>query len=171
VSARGPGDGACGAGRFCVPRGRLAVVTGPASGSIDESEARARTERASVRKQAQGRSKRGALLIGCCLGDGGSKDGPGRKLSNVATVQGNGDLRVGKAYTAQLGLQPGDEFEIKLGRKQVRLVPVGGEEGTEGSRPAQGIDAGHSLSAQSPLKNVSTRLLITPTRKPKKPLI
>lgn len=27
-----------------------------------------------------------------------------------------------------LGLKPGDEFEIKLGRKQVRLVPVGGEE-------------------------------------------
>jgi hypothetical protein len=27
--------------------------------------------------------------------------------------------------------QPGDEFEIKLGRKQVRLVPVGGEEGEE----------------------------------------
>jgi hypothetical protein len=26
-----------------------------------------------------------------------------------------------------LGLQPGDEFEIKLGRKQIRLVPAGGE--------------------------------------------
>jgi hypothetical protein len=38
---------------------------------------------------------------------------------------------VGKAYTALLGLKPGDEFEIKLGRKQVRLVPVGGEEGEE----------------------------------------
>jgi hypothetical protein len=24
-----------------------------------------------------------------------------------------------------LGLKPGDEFEIKLGRKQVRLVPAG----------------------------------------------
>jgi hypothetical protein len=35
----------------------------------------------------------------------------------------------------------------------------------------EGIDGGHSLPAQSPLKNVSTRLLITPTRKPKKPLI
>jgi hypothetical protein len=45
----------------------------------------------------------------------------------VATVQGNGNLLVGKAYTAQLGLQPGDEFEIKLGRKQVRLVPVGSD--------------------------------------------
>jgi hypothetical protein len=35
---------------------------------------------------------------------------------------------VGKAYTALLGLQPGDEFEIKLGRKQIKLIPVGGEE-------------------------------------------
>ena len=32
---------------------------------------------------------------------------------------------VGKAYTAQLGLKPGDEFEIKLGRKQIQLIPLG----------------------------------------------
>ncbi|MEC7896610.1 MAG: AbrB family transcriptional regulator [Cyanobacteriota bacterium] len=50
----------------------------------------------------------------------------GRKLSYVATVQGDGNLLIGKAYTAMLDLQPGDEFEIKLGRKQIRLVPVGG---------------------------------------------
>jgi hypothetical protein len=50
----------------------------------------------------------------------------GRKLSYVATVQGNGNLLVGKAYTAILDLHPGDEFEIKLGRKQIRLIPAGG---------------------------------------------
>ena len=49
----------------------------------------------------------------------------GRKLSYVATVQGNGNLLIGKAYTALLDLMPGDEFEIKLGRKQIRLTPVG----------------------------------------------
>jgi hypothetical protein len=32
---------------------------------------------------------------------------------------------VGKAYTALLDLKPGDEFEIKLGRKQIRLAPLG----------------------------------------------
>jgi hypothetical protein len=32
---------------------------------------------------------------------------------------------VGKAYTAMLDLKPGDEFEIKLGRKQIRLIPAG----------------------------------------------
>lgn len=43
-------------------------------------------------------------------------------------MQGNGNLLIGKAYTALLNLQPGDEFEIKLGRKQIRLVPVGGSD-------------------------------------------
>jgi hypothetical protein len=31
---------------------------------------------------------------------------------------------VSKFYTAQLGIEPGDEFEIKLGRKQIRLAPI-----------------------------------------------
>ena len=52
----------------------------------------------------------------------------GRKLSYTATVQGNGNLLIGKAYTAMLDLKPGDEFEIKLGRKQIRLVPLGSED-------------------------------------------
>ena len=48
----------------------------------------------------------------------------GRKLSYIATVQGNGNLLIGKAYTALLDLKVGDEFEIKLGRKQIRLLPT-----------------------------------------------
>ena len=65
---------------------------------------------------------------GMTLGDGGGKvrGKAGRSLSYVTKVQFNGNLLVGKAYTAQLGLKPGDEFEIKLGRKQIKLVPVGG---------------------------------------------
>ena len=67
---------------------------------------------------------------GVSLGEGGSRSdkGPGRQLSYATKVLFNGNLLVGKAYTAMLGLKPGDEFEIKLGRKQVRLVPVGAEE-------------------------------------------
>jgi hypothetical protein len=67
---------------------------------------------------------------GVSLGDGGGKGvgKGGRKLSYVTKVQFNGNLLVGKAYTALLDLKPGDEFEIKLGRKQIRLVPVGGED-------------------------------------------
>ena len=70
---------------------------------------------------------------GVSLGDGGGKGKGkgGRKLSYTATVQANGNLLVGKAYTAMLDLQPGDEFEIKLGKKQIRLVPVGGSDEEE----------------------------------------
>ena len=51
-----------------------------------------------------------------------------RDRSYIAKVQGNGNLLVGKAYTAMLGLEPGAEFEIKLGKKAIRLMPVGGSE-------------------------------------------
>ncbi len=57
-------------------------------------------------------------------GPGGVGKG-GRKLSYIATVQGNGNLLIGKAYTALLDLKAGDDFEIKLGRKQIRLIPSG----------------------------------------------
>ncbi|MCX5937113.1 MAG: AbrB family transcriptional regulator [Cyanobium sp. LacPavin_0920_WC12_MAG_62_9] len=67
---------------------------------------------------------------GVSLGDPGAKGKgkAGRSLSYVATVQGNGNLLVGKAYTALLELNPGDEFEIKLGRKQIKLIPSGTED-------------------------------------------
>jgi hypothetical protein len=70
---------------------------------------------------------------GFSLGEGGGnvKGKAGRSLSYVAKVQFNGNLLVGKAYTGLLDLKPGDEFEIKLGRKQIRLVPVGGADEEE----------------------------------------
>ena len=60
------------------------------------------------------------------VGGAGGVGKGGRKLSYVATVQGNGNLLIGKAYTTLLDLKPGDEFDIKLGRKQIRLTPIGG---------------------------------------------
>jgi len=45
------------------------------------------------------------------------------KLSYIATVQA-WNLLVGRP-TLLLEPKPGDEFELKLGRKQIRLVPVG----------------------------------------------
>jgi hypothetical protein len=58
-------------------------------------------------------------------GSSGGKCRPGRSLSFATKVQFDGNLLVGKAYTAQLGLQPGDEFEIKLGGEQIKLIPLG----------------------------------------------
>jgi hypothetical protein len=64
--------------------------------------------------------------------DGGHGKGKaGRSLSYVAKVQFNGNLLVGKAYTGLLDLKPGDEFEIKLGKKQIRLVPSGASDDEE----------------------------------------
>ena len=65
---------------------------------------------------------------GVDLGGTGKVGKGGRKLSYTTKIQFNGNLLVGKAYTAMLDLKPGDEFEIKLGRKQIRLVPVGGSD-------------------------------------------
>ena len=65
---------------------------------------------------------------GIDLGAGAGVGKGGRKLSYATKVQGNGNLLVGKAYTAMLDLNAGDEFEIKLGKKAIRLIPVGGSE-------------------------------------------
>lgn len=70
--------------------------------------------------------------VGFANGKSASKNG--RRLSYLTKVQFNGNLLIGKAYTALLDLQPGDEFEIKLGRKQIRLIPAGSEDLEEGGQ-------------------------------------
>lgn len=76
---------------------------------------------------------------GVNLTSGGAAIGKGgRKLSYVATVQGNGNLLIGKAYTALLNLEPGDEFEIKLGKKAIRLLPTG--DAAAHSDAAEGVE-------------------------------
>jgi hypothetical protein len=65
---------------------------------------------------------------GVSLGEpsGKGKGRRGRQLTYHTKVQFNGNLMVGRAYTVQLDFKPGDEFEIKLGRKQIKLIPLGG---------------------------------------------
>ncbi|ATS18600.1 AbrB family transcriptional regulator [Synechococcus sp. PCC 6717] len=48
----------------------------------------------------------------------------GRSASYRITVQANGNLLIGSAYTKQMNLKPGDEFEISLGRKHIHLKQV-----------------------------------------------
>ena len=48
----------------------------------------------------------------------------GRKASYRITVQSNGNLLIGSAYTKQMGLKPGDVFEITVGRKHIHLKQV-----------------------------------------------
>jgi hypothetical protein len=58
----------------------------------------------------------------------------GRSASYRITVQSNGNLLIGSAYTKQMNLKPGDEFEISLGRKHIRLKQLDlDEEGLDDS--------------------------------------
>lgn len=69
---------------------------------------------------------------GLSFGSGSAGIGKGgRKLSYIARVQGNGNLLIGKAYTEILDLQPGDNFQIKLGKKVIRLIPEGASDDGE----------------------------------------
>jgi hypothetical protein len=52
----------------------------------------------------------------------------GRSASYQISVQSNGNLLIGAAYTKQMGLNPGDEFEISLGRKHIHLKQVDADE-------------------------------------------
>ncbi|MBV9385378.1 MAG: AbrB family transcriptional regulator [Chroococcidiopsidaceae cyanobacterium CP_BM_ER_R8_30] len=52
----------------------------------------------------------------------GTKDGRGREASYRVSVHKNGSIVIGANYTQSMGLQPGDEFEIKLGYKHIRLI-------------------------------------------------
>jgi hypothetical protein len=48
----------------------------------------------------------------------------GRSASYRISVQSNGNLLIGAAYTKQMELHAGDEFEISLGRKHIHLRQV-----------------------------------------------
>ncbi len=52
----------------------------------------------------------------------------GRTPSYHTSVQSNGNIIIGSAYTKKIGLEPGDEFEINLGRKHIYLKKIEAEE-------------------------------------------
>ncbi len=51
----------------------------------------------------------------------------GREKTYRISVQKNGQLLLGGAYTKDMGLEPGDEFDVKLGYKHIHLVKRGEE--------------------------------------------
>lgn len=69
-------------------------------------------------------SAEGIVLDGAGSGNGRG----GRSASYRITVQSNGNLLIGSAYTRKMGLEPGDEFEITLGRKHIHLKQVNGDD-------------------------------------------
>ena len=52
----------------------------------------------------------------------------GRSASYRISVQSNGNLLIGSAYTKKMGLKQGDEFEITLGRKHIHLRQIGDDD-------------------------------------------
>ncbi|MBC6423326.1 MAG: AbrB family transcriptional regulator [Hormoscilla sp. SP12CHS1] len=75
---------------------------------------------------------------GVALEPEGSKDGRGREPTYRVSVHKNGQIVIGSTYTEVMGLEKGDEFEIKLGYKHIHLIQIETLENTEknGSRPA-----------------------------------
>ena len=67
-----------------------------------------------------------AVLIarGTPVGSDSTKDGRGREPTYRVSVHKNGQIVIGSTYTEQMGLKPGDEFEIKLGYKHIQLVKL-----------------------------------------------
>jgi hypothetical protein len=56
------------------------------------------------------------------LDSSGTGQGRGGRLASYRiSVQSNGNLLIGSAYTKKMGLKPGDEFLITLGRKHIHL--------------------------------------------------
>jgi hypothetical protein len=54
--------------------------------------------------------------------DASNKSGMrGRTPTFRVSVHKNGNLLIGAAYTKEMGLKPGDEFEIKLGHHNIKL--------------------------------------------------
>jgi AbrB family looped-hinge helix DNA binding protein len=68
---------------------------------------------------------------GVPLDPDGAKDGRGREPTFRVSVHKNGQIVIGSTYTEQMNLQPGDEFEIKLGYKHIHLKQVESEETAE----------------------------------------
>ncbi len=56
------------------------------------------------------------------------KDGRGREATFRVSVHKNGQIVIGSSYTQKMGLQPGDEFEIKLGYKHIHLRQLDGDD-------------------------------------------
>jgi AbrB-like transcriptional regulator len=68
---------------------------------------------------------------GVSLDSESGKDGRGKEATYQVSVHKNRQIVIGSVYTEKMGLKTGDEFEIKLGYKHIRLVQIGAESADE----------------------------------------
>jgi hypothetical protein len=64
-----------------------------------------------------------------------AKDGRGREPTYRVSVHKNGQIVIGSTYTEGMGLKPGDEFEIKLGYKHIRLIQIDADKASSLAAP------------------------------------
>ena len=57
-------------------------------------------------------------------GSSSRKSKQGRNMSFRVSVQANGNILIGSTYTKLMSLEPGDQFEVSLGRKHIHLNQV-----------------------------------------------
>jgi AbrB-like transcriptional regulator len=65
---------------------------------------------------------------GVSIDSDSDKDGRGREATYRVSVHKNGNIVIGASYTEKMGLQVGDEFEIKLGYKHIHLIQLGSDD-------------------------------------------
>lgn len=90
---------------------------------------KAGAERVSLMKFQNALIEATGIVLDSKQGGGGTRGG--RSASYRISVQSNGNLLIGAAYTKQMDLKPGDEFVISLGRKHIRLRQVDAEDDEE----------------------------------------
>jgi hypothetical protein len=83
------------------------------------------TERLNIMKFLNALSDAVGINLDSHTGNGSGHGG--RSARYRVSVQANGNLLIGAAYTKKMNLQPGDEFEITLGKRQIRLKQVGAD--------------------------------------------
>ena len=69
------------------------------------------------------------------------RDRRGREPAFRVSVHKNGQIIIGSAYTEQMGLKPGDEFEIKLGYKHIQLKHITNSNGQAHHEEEEGDEA------------------------------
>lgn len=89
-----------------------------------------------------------ALLSAAQVVDLGSSSGGSRKVSNIATVQGNGNLLIGKTYVRSAGFAPGDRFGIQFDGPQAILTHIADEPVGE---PVDELDTEEGEAEELPL--------------------
>ena len=83
-----------------------------------------------------------ALLAarGIPLNPEGLKDGRGREPTYRVSVHKNCQIVIGSTYTEEMGLKPGDQFEIKLGYKHIHLIQLDSDRNGSHEEDADELD-------------------------------